>query len=298
MPETKVVQVTGRGHNINLAIDDAVPLEEVVHSLRSHLGGNGSLYSSGVISVNVGRRMLEKEQLTRIKELLEKESGVTVSSFWCPPEVLQRALSENVGFGVEVALGDTNGHAAPPPADQREVLHNDPAFLAKEKTAPIKDLPGPAANDAGPEPDAPPTPPADETAESTPGPERGGPALLIKTSCRSGEVITHPGDIVVVADVNPGAELIADGDIIVLGRLRGFAHAGASGNLKAVIVATRLDAHRLQIGPHTGVEPAGQPQSKSQPSGPRIAFLRRQSVFVAPFNGRFDGHAGGTLYDG
>ena len=140
MPETKVVQVTGRGSNVNLAIDDAVSFQEVLTGLRAYLGGNSSLYSQGVITVNVGRRMLEKEQLTEIKELLERESGVTVSSFWCPPDVLQEALSESVGFGVEVAPGDAYRSSVPPPPAKREIMHNDPAWLTGDQPSTANDL--------------------------------------------------------------------------------------------------------------------------------------------------------------
>ena len=86
------------------------------------------------------------------------------------------------------------------------------------------------------------------------GPPRGNEALIIKNTCRSGEVIRYPGDVVVFGDVNPGAEIIAGGDIMVLGTLRGMAHAGhdpnGPGNTKATIFALNLESHRLQIGPH------------------------------------------------
>ncbi|HEU0022259.1 MAG TPA: septum site-determining protein MinC, partial [Dehalococcoidia bacterium] len=127
---------------------------------------------------------------------------------------------------------------------------------------------------------------------------RGNEALLIKTTCRSGEVIRYPGDVVVLADVNPGAEIIADGDILVFGNLRGLAHAGAGGDIQATIIALSLDTHRLQIGPFTGVAPKSNKRSKSNTSNPRIALVRRRSIYVAAFVGRFAGYSGGTLYDG
>jgi septum site-determining protein MinC len=130
------------------------------------------------------------------------------------------------------------------------------------------------------------------------GPYRNNETLLIKTTCRSGEVIRHPGDVVVLADVNPGAEVIADGDILVFGSLRGLAHAGASGDIQATIIALNLETHRLQIGPYTGVAPKSNKRSKSNKSDPRMAFVRRRSVYVAPYAGRFAGYSGGTLYDG
>ena len=131
------------------------------------------------------------------------------------------------------------------------------------------------------------------------GPYRGSEALIIKTTCRSGEVIRYPGDVVVLADVNPGAEIIAGGDIVVLGALRGMAHAGAGGNLKSTIFAMNLESYRLQIGPHIGEAPREVRRAKSPPSAaPKIAYLRRRSIFVAPFVRRYEEYQGGILYEG
>ena len=57
----------------------------------------------------------------------------------------------------------------------------------------------------------------------------------------------YEGSIVVIGDVNAGAEIIAGENIIVLGDLRGVAHAGAKGNKKAVIAADNIEAPQLRI---------------------------------------------------
>lgn len=64
---------------------------------------------------------------------------------------------------------------------------------------------------------------------------------------RSGQVIRAEGDLVVVGDVNPNGKVIAGGNIFVLGRLKGIAHAGANGNKEAVIAASWLEATHLMI---------------------------------------------------
>ena len=68
-----------------------------------------------------------------------------------------------------------------------------------------------------------------------------------KGSIRSGKRIEEDGSIVVLGDVNAGAEVIASENIVVLGTLRGLAHAGAKGNKKAIISAGRLDTVQLRI---------------------------------------------------
>lgn len=66
-------------------------------------------------------------------------------------------------------------------------------------------------------------------------------------SLRSGQKIEVEGSIVVIGDVNSGAEVIAADNIAVIGNLRGLAHAGAKGNQNAIIAASTLDAVQLRI---------------------------------------------------
>ena len=66
-------------------------------------------------------------------------------------------------------------------------------------------------------------------------------------SLRSGQRIESEGSLVVIGDVNSGAEVIASDNIIVLGALRGLAHAGAKGNKQAIIAAGLVDTVQIRI---------------------------------------------------
>lgn len=66
-------------------------------------------------------------------------------------------------------------------------------------------------------------------------------------SLRSGQKLETEGSIVIIGDVNSGAEVIASDNIVVLGNLRGLAHAGAKGNKKAIIAAGLLDTVQIRI---------------------------------------------------
>jgi septum site-determining protein MinC len=72
-------------------------------------------------------------------------------------------------------------------------------------------------------------------------------ALFISKTIRSGTRIEYPGNIVIVGDINPGAEVIAEGNVVVWGRVRGVIHAGAKGNRNAFICALDLSANQLRI---------------------------------------------------
>ncbi len=64
---------------------------------------------------------------------------------------------------------------------------------------------------------------------------------------RSGEYLESSGDLLILGDVNPGAKVSAEGNIIIWGRLLGIAHAGSKGNSKATISALQLRPVQLRI---------------------------------------------------
>lgn len=68
-----------------------------------------------------------------------------------------------------------------------------------------------------------------------------------KGSLRSGQKIEFEGSLVILGDVNAGAEVIAGENIVVLGVLRGLAHAGAKGNKKAIIASNLIESPQIRI---------------------------------------------------
>jgi len=98
---------------------------------------------------------------------------------------------------------------------------------------------------------------------------------------RSGRIVDHVGHLIVVGDVNPGAEVRAEGSIIVLGRLRGVAHA-AIGRDAGCIIALSLQPQQLRIG--RMVARAGDADRPS--GGAEIAYVTGETIVVERFSGR------------
>ena len=70
---------------------------------------------------------------------------------------------------------------------------------------------------------------------------------FFRGSLRSGQKEEYEGSIVILGDVNGGAEVIASENIIILGSLRGLAHAGAKGNKEAIIAANQIECPQIRI---------------------------------------------------
>jgi len=93
-------------------------------------------------------------------------------------------------------------------------------------------------------------------------------ALFLDRTLRSGTRIEFGGHVVVLGDVNPGAEIVAEGNIVIWGRLRGMVHAGSKGNREAVICA--LDFSPMQLRIAEEASPAMAPKTQSKPQIARI----------------------------
>ncbi|MDX2271966.1 MAG: septum site-determining protein MinC [Cyanobacteriota bacterium] len=105
----------------------------------------------------------------------------------------------------------------------------------------------------------------------------GDPPLYLRTTIRSGTEIRHTGSVFVLGDLNPGGEIIADGDIGIWGRCRGLTHAGASGDRQAVILALQLDPTQLRIADQVARPPA---PHRADPE-PEVAYLKDQIICIA-----------------
>jgi septum site-determining protein MinC len=112
--------------------------------------------------------------------------------------------------------------------------------------------------------------------------EDGEEAILVHRTLRSGFSLKYPGHVVVIGDVNPGAEVTASGNVIVWGRLRGSVHAGAEGNNEAVICALDLSPMQLRIAGQV----ANPPQRRNKPQ-PEMAHVKEGQIVAEAWKAGF-----------
>ncbi len=107
-------------------------------------------------------------------------------------------------------------------------------------------------------------------------------ARIVFGTLRSGQRVETPFSLIVIGDVNPGADLIAGGDIVVLGSLRGTAHAGAyeDETLDRMIVALQMQPMQLRIG---SVVSRG---SGEAGKNAEVARIDNRVIIVEPYSSR------------
>jgi len=101
--------------------------------------------------------------------------------------------------------------------------------------------------------------------------------LYLQSTVRSGVEIRHPGTIIIFGDLNPGGKAIAAGDILVWGRLRGIAHAGAQGNAQCRITALQMEFTQLRIADAVARAPKLRPRRLT----PELAFMTTEGIRLA-----------------
>ena len=100
--------------------------------------------------------------------------------------------------------------------------------------------------------------------------------VVIRRTLRSGQAVRHAGHLTLIGDVNPGAEVVAGGDIIVWGKLRGTAHAGAVGDDSAIVCALQLSPSQIRIGSFI----ARSPERGRPPKVPEMASVQDGDIVV------------------
>ena len=262
----QAVNITGRGSDVAFVIDEDATIEVVARELGVQLSGRGSLFSEGGVSVHTGRRILSAGERAAIRRVFEENSGLKVSRFVSP-----------IGdYGLE--------HDLFPEETRRRHRWR---YSAKQPSSPVGE-------------------PSRDLSDFSAGNQRHRTqAMVISSTFRSGESVRHYDDVVVLGDVNPGSEIMADGDIVVMGALKGLAHAGASGDSKAAIIALEIASPRIRIGDCEAVSQAEEMDNgdrkrrgRAQAGQPIIAYIHRRTIYVSPFVGRFARYTKGVPYDG
>jgi len=102
-------------------------------------------------------------------------------------------------------------------------------------------------------------------------------ALYLQMTVRSGLEIRHPGSVIILGDLNPGGIVVADGDILVWGRLRGIAHAGATGNRECLIMAVQMEPTQLRIADAV----ARAPEKSPMQFYPEVAHITPEGIRIS-----------------
>jgi septum site-determining protein MinC len=221
---------------------------ETLAQLEAKLSASPAFFKGARVGLVVGPRGLSEDDIRSAREMLLRHD-VTL---WA-------LISEN-GFTQNEAahLGLDNKLPAresrQPPAEPVNVAEPSPLPAPTARVAPV--VPEPVMAAPVEDPDA---------------------AMMVRRTLRSGIRVHHPGSIIVLGDVHPGAEVVAGGDVVVWGKLHGTVHAGALGDNGAVVCALDFAPTQLRIG-HFITRSPDEHRRKAQPEMGRVKNGRIEVV--------------------
>ena len=268
--------------------------------------------------LDFGERELQLFDLRRLIHLLRDEFSVDISGLYVRAEAIQRYAERELKLKLfptddVVPAAFTLPVAVEPTDDDLEHdadVHDDAPHAAEAATEVDPgndvdqdsateidadlDLDDDDADDAAPRITLPTDLEPGDIAHAPPGfiedlaseaprrnaPDHGRRTFTVHRTLRSGAVVRFDGDLIVFGDVNPGANVIATGNVVVLGALKGMAHAGASGDVTRSILAFDFRPTQVRIGRKIAMPPS------NRSDRPELVVVRHDEIVIEPYQGR------------
>jgi septum site-determining protein MinC len=231
------VTLKGTRHGLLLCVREDLEFARVVEQISDKVDSNSEFLGGAQVSLDLGWRELDQPSFEQLRSVLQARqielAGVLSTS------LQTRTVAE--GLGIKAIIGRLG------------LAHHQGRVLRQAQRQAQQEAEEAAAAAAAAQAEAGAEVVASEPAVVSPAvPEPAGEreqeaTLYIKRTLRSGQKAVYPGHIVLWGDLNPGAELEADGDVVVLGTVRGRIHAGANGNTAASVWCQALHPTLVRI---------------------------------------------------
>jgi septum site-determining protein MinC len=265
---TDLVTFKGNREGLIAVLDLDADFYTVLDRFAAKLTSARDFLSGSAVSVDVGPRDLQAEQIEALRLVLE-HNNLRLRRILAGPsfsEEQPQGVQEVKQVEQEAVREQTTGHsrkrksrrtaAAAEQADSVSAADGATDSVGEQQTGetreeiPVISMKTPVA------------PRADIISQEQ--------TILIQRTVRSGQRVFYGGNVVVLGDVNPGAEIVAGGNIICKGTFRGIAHAGAMGEYNSVVAALRLEPSQLRIAEFITRAPDGDFSQSSQPEIARV----------------------------
>jgi septum formation inhibitor MinC len=301
-PPAAVLRGTARG--LEVVVDSTAALADITAAMVRRLVEAPGFFKGSDLRVRFDHGKLPAGYLAQLDELAVSYDlrivEVTPAKPDKEPKAKTPTLSVTAGDADAVPVMGLAAGSAPSPAFEDEAPTNsnaqitrlpaptdlaEPVMLADSdlELAETEDLPGPDTVGTAETFDEPTQTVAPVQLAASPElPQRNDPGTrVVMGPVRSGVILEHFGHLIIFGDINPGAEVRASGNIVVLGRLRGTAHAGIGQDV-GFILALRLEPQQLRIGRQV----ARAADSDTPASEPELAYGTGDSIIVERYQGK------------
>jgi septum site-determining protein MinC len=230
------IAIKGTRNGLLLTLEPDTPFSELLNALAGRLAEAPTFFRGASLSVDTSRRALRVSERTQLENLLAYYQ-MSIQPF--------EQGTERQGKAQAAGLKEA-----------RTTIELPPTEVSTEAKYSTSD--------------------SEELAHNQRSLRESDDTLFLRRTIRSGQAIHHSSNIVVLGDVNPGAEIVAGGDILVWGVLRGMVHAGYPDNEQALVCSLLLSPVQLRIAHLLSRPPEG---FEAQPR-PEIAMIKNGQIVV------------------
>ncbi|HEY9776904.1 MAG TPA: septum site-determining protein MinC [Planktothrix sp.] len=275
---SKIAIISQPDQGVLIDVSGCTTMQEAIEHLSSTLQVSSQFWKGSNVALNLGKLDLAPAQVSQILAITKGVGAIPYEVFSTSGVTKASLEQQNVrlGSGTPMSLPIVNMDASA----QHDMVEDDANEYVTAKVA-EEDITYLYETQESQE--------LTETLEEEPAATNAPPVpqvLYLRQTLRSGQTVSHKGHLVIVGDVNPGAELMAEGDITVWGSLRGIAHAGIGGNVNAEIRALKLQPVQIRIA-HAIARSPDRPNIKfasQKGAGPETARLVDGKIRVSKRN--------------
>ena len=264
------VIIKGNKYGFQIVLNPTIPFEELLRNVEDKFKESAGFFDkSRPMAISFVGRSLTPGQQNLLVDTISESGGLQI------PYIIDGAAAYETEFAQAIREADPNLF---------ERVEDNPALRDKRRH------PAPQSQRET----APESAPADDSAVETAiagRPEKsdvrvGMHGQFYRGTLRSGQKIEVEGSIVVLGDINPGAQIIAGGNVVVLGCLKGIIYAGYPNDRNALVAALLMDPMQIQIGDciarseDAKARPKKLRRRKEPELEPKLAFVEKGNIFV------------------
>ena len=267
----EIVKIKGTREGLTVLLDESADFRDLLRRLAERIADSNGFLDGSAVNIDVGPRDLQPGQISSLREILAGNQMVLRRIIVGPR--LSRALDGDTRGVETVEQQEAQAGFVSRRKKKRKRGQSAAGAAAAEASAAMETAAGEKTSAGGGHDEGDDIPViryslttrqlrADVVSEEQ--------TILVQRTIRSGQQVFYPGNVVILGDVNPGGEVVAGGNIIVMGVFRGVAHAGAMGDKRAIVAALRLEPSQLRIANYITRAPEGNFSTLRQPEIARV----------------------------
>ena len=264
------VIIKGNKYGFQIVLNPTIPFEELLRNVEDKFKASAGFFDQGrPMAVSFVGRSLTPGQQNLLVDTISEYGGLQIpyiidGAAACETKFAQaiRDADPNLFVRAEDGLPVRNKRSQPVPPGQRERTADSAPADSPAAEMPLVSRPGKSDSRVGMH------------------------GQFYRGTLRSGQKIEVEGSIVVLGDINPGAQIIAGGNVVVLGCLKGIIYAGYPNDRNALVAALLMDPMQIQIGDciarseDAKARPKKLRRRKEPELEPKIAFVEKGNIFV------------------